>query len=54
MYKGDISLLEEIEEQDFAFGAGCSLNTTTFTLSAQLGDKGDCCTATKECQPSCN
>ncbi|EFL33674.1 predicted protein [Streptomyces viridochromogenes DSM 40736] len=54
VYRGDISLLEEIEEQDFAFGAGCSANFTTFSLSGIFGNDGDCCTLTKECQASCN
>jgi hypothetical protein len=54
MYKGDVSLIEEIEEQDFdgvAYGA-CSTNT--FSLSNVLGNNGGWCTLTKECQSSCN
>lgn len=54
MYKGDVSLIEEIEEQDFdgvAYGA-CSTNT--FSLSNVLGNHGGWCTLTKECQPNCN
>ncbi|MEU9857301.1 plantaricin C family lantibiotic [Streptomyces sp. NPDC047974] len=53
-YDGDISLIEEISEQDFdgvAYGA-CSTNT--FSLSDFLGNQGGWCTLTKECQPNCN
>ncbi|MEF9886290.1 MULTISPECIES: plantaricin C family lantibiotic [unclassified Streptomyces] len=53
-YDGDISLIEEIAEQDFdgvAYGA-CSTNT--FSLSDFLGNHGGWCTLTKECQPNCN
>ena len=54
MPKHDVSLFEEISEQDFdsvAFGA-CTTNT--FTLSDTLGNQGGWCTATVECMPNCS
>lgn len=55
MYEGDISLLEEIQEQEFdAVGARLACSTNTFSLSDYLGNKGGWCTLTVECQPNCN
>lgn len=54
MYKGDLSLLEEIQEQDFDGVAYGACTTNTFSLSDWLGNKGGWCTLTKECQPNCS
>jgi hypothetical protein len=54
MYQGDLSLLEEIEEQDFDGVAYGACTTNTFSLSDSLGNSGGWCTLTKECQPNCN
>ncbi|GCD97072.1 plantaricin C family lantibiotic [Embleya hyalina] len=60
MYEGDISLLEEIADQDLqhdaAYYAGTgSITITTITIfSNDLGNHGNWCTLTKECQRSCN
>jgi len=54
VYKGDIALLEEIQEQDFVGVAYGACSTNTFSLSDALGNNGGWCTLTKECQPNCN
>jgi hypothetical protein len=54
MYEGDISLLDEIAEQDFDGVAYGACTTNTFSLSNRLGNDGHFCTVTKECQSSCN
>lgn len=54
MYEGDVSLLDEIAEQDFDSVAYGACSTNTFSLSDRLGNKGGYCTLTIECQPNCN
>ncbi|MHA6780233.1 plantaricin C family lantibiotic [Pseudonocardia saturnea] len=54
MYHGDISLLEEIAEQDFDGVAYGACTTNTFSLSNALGNDGYACTLTVECQPNCS
>ena len=57
MYEGDLSLLEEIEEQDFegvAYGGLNACSTNTFSLSDALSNTGGWCTLTVECQPNCS
>ncbi|WP_236067570.1 plantaricin C family lantibiotic [Streptomyces brasiliscabiei] len=54
MYKGDIALLEEIQEQEFDGIAYGACTTNTFSLSNVLGNNGGVCTLTKECQVNCN
>ncbi|GGL66924.1 hypothetical protein GCM10010129_07910 [Streptomyces fumigatiscleroticus] len=50
MYEGDVSIVEEIAEQDFGnvvFGAGAA------DYSADIGNRGDWCTVTIECMLWC-
>ncbi|WP_309238006.1 plantaricin C family lantibiotic [Streptomyces albidus (ex Kaewkla and Franco 2022)] len=54
MYKGDVSLVEEIAEQDFDGVAYGACTTNTFSLSDALTNTGGWCTLTVECQPNCN
>jgi two-component lantibiotic alpha peptide len=56
LYQGDIPLIEEINEQDVdeMFGATSTITITTIWASPPLGNKGQVCTLTKECQASCN
>ncbi|MFC4493361.1 plantaricin C family lantibiotic [Streptomyces ovatisporus] len=54
VYKGDVSLVEEIAEQDFDGVAYGACTTNTFSLSDALGNTGGWCTLTVECQPNCN
>ncbi len=54
LYKGDIALLEEIQEQEFDGIAYGACTTNTFSLSNVLGNNGGVCTLTKECQVNCN
>ncbi len=53
-FEGDVSLVEEIAEQDFDGVAYGACTTNTFSLSDALGNHGGWCTLTKECQPNCN
>ncbi|NLU71376.1 plantaricin C family lantibiotic [Streptomyces sp. HNM0575] len=54
VYKGDVSLVEEIAEQDFEGVAYGACTTNTFSLSDALTNTGGWCTLTVECQPNCN
>ncbi len=54
MYKGDVSLVEEIAEQDFDGVAYGACTTNTFSLSNKVGNNGGWCTITKECTNACN
>ncbi|MGO4419875.1 plantaricin C family lantibiotic [Streptomyces sp. MCAF7] len=54
-FEGDISLMEELAEQDFhdvAHHGGTSVMDPI--TSWFLGNNGIFCTLTKECQPNCN
>ncbi|MFG2226067.1 plantaricin C family lantibiotic [Streptomyces sp. NPDC050161] len=53
-FEGDVSLIEEIAEQDFDGVAYGACTTNTFSLSDHVGNNGGWCTLTKECQPNCN
>lgn len=49
----DITLFDEIADQDLDQANGGTFTVPGVVVSWYLGNKGQLCTATKECMPNC-